>query len=185
MSDIRESFASDNVSIEDKKINSPLDASKSRFSREANEKKTFSERLETKAHEVHTDMISKKEKMFSLSRQFMTILTDTNLPENKGPAKKGIEKSVLDDLANFAMQINIDEDIEPEDPNMPMPLRRSMGSITMIMLLFKASLQLRDTNNKLTFNLEKVHRNNLLLEQRVKELESKLSIDGLRDEIKD
>ncbi len=80
------------------------------------------------------------------------------------------------------MEINADEDMEPEDPNKPLPPRRGMGSVTMIMLLFKATLQLRDSNNKLTYHLEKMHRDNLTLHQKLKELESKLSIGSAPNE---
>ena len=184
MNKIRESFASDNQIIDEPKIETPLDISRSRFTKASQQKKILNKRLESKAQGAHEEILSRKEKMFSLTRQFMMLLKDTNLPENKGPSKKAIEKSVLDDLAQFAMQINAEEDFEPEDPDMPLPPRKSMGSISMIMLLFKAAFQLRDSNNQLSFLLDKMYKEKLDLEDRVEELEKKLSMGGTANEKK-
>lgn len=146
----RISFESDSEEIEPATKNVKLDSKKSRFARQAETKQNF----ENKVTEVHDKMMGRQQLIFELGKQFLDLLKDKTLAENKGPMQQSLEKEVIGKLTQFAMEVNNDDN-EGE----------GMGSISMIVLLFKSMLIVRDNYNRVEYKIEQ-------LEKQLKSLKS-------------
>lgn len=128
--------------------NVKLDTKKSRFAKQAETKINF----EKKVDEVHNTMVSRQQQVFDLGKQFLELMRDKTLPENKGPMQTSLEREILNKLTQFAIEVNNDEN-EGE----------SMGSISMIVLLLKSSLIMRDNYNKMEYKVEQLEKQLKLL----------------------
>lgn len=144
----RLSFESDEIEPATKNVK--LDSKKSRFAKQAETKQIF----EKKVTEVHEKMVGRQQLIFELGKQFLDLLKDKTLTENKGPMHQSLEKEVLGKLTQFAIEVNNDEN-EGE----------GMGSISMIVLLFKSMMIMRDNCNRAEYKIEQ-------LEKQLKSLKS-------------
>ncbi len=84
--------------------------------------------------------ISYKEKAASLATQFKKMMQDKTLPQNKNVFAQGLEKEVLANMIQLAVEIN-------NDPNE----QEGMGSLTWITLLLSSCLSQRDKINQLEY----------------------------------
>jgi hypothetical protein len=98
--------------------------------------------FEQRAKEFMSDKQERNKTVLSLAQEFMTLIRDRTLPQNKSVMAKDIEQQTVVKLANAALIINQD-DSEAE----------GMGSIAMINLLFKVVLAQRDKLNELEYEL--------------------------------
>lgn len=97
---------------------------------------------------------SYKERASELSLNFRKILEDKTLPDNKNIFAADLEKEIMGNLGQLAIDINTDEkEVE------------GMGSVGIITLLLRCLLIQRDKLNLLQFSVEK-------LENTVKSLNS-------------
>lgn len=127
-----------------------LDNKKSKFTQEKESVSKFEETVE-KTIQQNEDF---QKLAFALGSSFIKIMEDSVLVENKSPLSISLEKETLAKLVEFAKTVN---NAESE------PL--GMGSVSLIVLLFKSSLMLRDKLNLLEFK-------NHQLEQRLDKLEN-------------
>lgn len=121
---------------------SKLTNSNSIFSKEKADQseQSFEDRAE-KALENHQEI---QMKCIKLGGQFLSILNDKTLEENKSPIAKNLEKETVAELCNLSSIINNDE-LEPE----------GSGSMALITLLLRISLLQRDKINNLSFRINK------------------------------
>lgn len=137
-----------------------LNPRKSRFAQESSAKDDFEKMV--------NEAVEKKEgyqqMAFDLGKEFLGLMKDKTLPENKGPIAANLEKEVLNKLINFSIMVNTDQN-EPE----------GMGSIGLVTLLLKTSLVFRDNYNRLEYNYELINKKSETLQKRIEELENKLS----------
>lgn len=105
-------------------------------------KKPTQEEFNTKVKKIHDRDNSYKIRAAELATQFNKIMADKTLVQNKGPFAKEIEKEVLSNMINLAVEINNDgKEIE------------GMGSLTWITLLLKTCLSQRNKINQLEYSL--------------------------------
>lgn len=128
-----------------------IDNSKSIFSQKKKTEEEFNQAVESKIEQNEEFQKS----AFILGSNFIKIVEDTTLPENKLQTTLSLEKETLTKLVEFAKVVN-NTDSEP----------LGMGSVSLIILLFKSTLLLRDKINKLEFK-------NSQLEESVKRLQEK------------
>ena len=143
MSEPQERSGFDSESLEPQESTKPLkiDKGKSRFVKQHIER----ERFEEKVKEIHDKSENKQQLAFDLGRKFLEILNDKTLKENKGPIRADIERENIGDLIKFAVGVNTDENEQ-----------EGMGSVSLITLLYKAILIMRDKNNELEYKLTSI-----------------------------
>ncbi len=120
-----------------------IDSRKSRYVRQAETKQAF----EKKAEEVHNKILSRNEQAFELGKQFLELMKDKTLPTNKGPMQQSLEREIINKLIAFGTELNNDE-LEKE----------GMGGISLLMLVFKSTLTMRDKYNVLEYKVEQLER---------------------------
>lgn len=106
-------------------------------------KKPTQAEFEDKVHAVQERMSNNKKQASDLASQFIKIMTDKTLKENKSPFALDMEKEVLTNMISLAVQIN-------SDPNEQYD---GMGSLGWITLLLKTCLSQRDRINRLEYAL--------------------------------
>lgn len=126
-----------------------LDNKKSRFSLE---KESF-DKFQQSVDQTVEQKEDFQKLAFTLGSSFIKIMEDSTLAENKSPMSLSLEKENLAKLVEFAKTVNNSES-EP----------LGMGSVSLIVLLFKSVLMLRDKVNKLEYS-------NHQLEQKIKKIE--------------
>lgn len=132
-----------------------LDASKSIITNKVKEKELF----EQKAIEANKNLAQANSKAAQLVKNFWVILKDTELQENKGPLSKNIEKEALNNLIEYARSLNNDEN-QMED---------SLGSISLITLLFKSVLYQKDLLNNANYEINNLKENIELLKNELRD----------------
>ena len=115
-----------------------LDSNKSMFAKKAKPAPTF----EDQAKGVHTIAEERKIKGFELSQKFLGVFQNKTLPANKGPIEKNLEKEVIKDLVQFAIELNNDHNE-----------KEGIGSVGMITLIFNCLLKMRDGYNAIEYKL--------------------------------
>lgn len=108
-----------------------LDAGKSKFAKQAIQKQTF----EKQVLEVHKQMEGRQQQAYELGLRFLDTIQDRTL--KKGPIAKDLERETLNSIIKFAIEMNNDEN-EPD----------GMGSVSMLTLVLKSLLILRDNLNR-------------------------------------
>lgn len=103
-------------------------------------KQTF-DKVATEAHERSEEY---KKRAYELGKEFVRILEDRVLPENKGPTAKSYESQKLNELLMLGVEMNLDERQD-----------EGMGSIGIITLLVKGLILQRDRINFLSYRVEK------------------------------
>jgi len=124
-----------------------LDQSKSRFASKIVEKQNFEE----KASEVNEQMQARNHKGFEISKQFMEILKNKTLPENKGPLETSLERDLLKQISEFSYEIN-------NDLNQP----HCMGSTAIDVLLLRSIFVLRDGLNEALFKINQLEKQKII-----------------------
>lgn len=104
--------------------------------------KTTPEEFEKKVKEIQEQSTGYKAKAADLSSKFIKVLGDKTLKENKNIFAVELEKEILSQMVNLAVEINNDP-YESE----------GMGSMGWITLLLKICLAQRDRLNKLEYTI--------------------------------
>lgn len=135
-----------------------IDSTKSQFTKAAIQNSIQKERFEEQADLVFNQMQDKNQRAAELVKEFWSFVMDQTLLTEKGPARKSLEKEIVNKLLSFATEIN-------NDPNE----FEGAGSVAIISLLLKAVLYLRDINSGLSYRLSEV-------EKQIKKMSSQLSV---------
>jgi cell division protein ZapA (FtsZ GTPase activity inhibitor) len=131
-----------------------LNPKKSKFAPQF-EARQAAEQLDRAASEIHQKSQDRQQEIFELGSRFVEMMKDRTVPTQKGPVAQSVEREVLQQLINFAIEVNTDLN-EPKE---------GMGSVSLLTLMLKVSLLMRDKHNVLE---HKIHQ----LEQRLLQLES-------------
>lgn len=129
-------------------------------------KKISQEDFDKKVQDIQEKSHSYKRRASELAIQFKKIIEDKTLPQNKNIFANEVEKELLANMIDLAIEIN-------NDPNE----QDGMGSLSWITLLFKTALSQRDKLNKLEYsiyNLEKkLEPNNIasLIQKELKDID--------------
>lgn len=123
---------------DDKKLKTGLkiDNSKSKFS----PKKYID--IEASARNISKKMEGRKQLAYELGIKFLDILKDRTLSKNKNEMTRSMEKEIVSNLVQFAVDTNNDES-ELE----------GMGSVALCTLLFRANLRMRDVLNDADYKM--------------------------------
>jgi hypothetical protein len=121
----------------------------------SNQKSIFDGKIKPPSQEDFEEMVQKKQdrkngykqKAADLAIKFRKTMEDKTLPENKNSFMKDIERDLLTDMINLAIEINSDQS-ETE----------GMGSLSWITLLMKTILAQRDKINILEYNVENLNK---------------------------
>jgi hypothetical protein len=116
---------------------------KSKYVHQAETKQIF----EKQAEEVHNKILSRNEQAYELGKQFLDLMKDKTLPANKGPLHQSVEREVINKLITFGTELNNDT-LEQE----------GMGGISLLMLVFKSTLIMRDKYNVLEYKVEQLEK---------------------------
>jgi len=103
-------------------------------------KKPTKEEFELKVKERQDRQTGYKQKAADLAVKFRRMMEDKTLVQNRSVFAKEIERDVLSEMIQLAMDINAD----PSE-------QEGMGSLSWITLLFKTCLSQRDRLNNLEF----------------------------------
>jgi hypothetical protein len=104
-------------------------------------KKPTQEEFEQKVKTVQEKVSANKVKAADLAVNFGKILSDKTLPQNKNPFQKELEKEVVAQMVQWAVDVN-------NDPNEQYD---GMGSMAWITLLLKVAISQRDKINQLEY----------------------------------
>lgn len=115
-----------------------IKSDRSQFSKIAEQRQKFEENADAFIAQRN----ARNKEALELAKKFMGLVKDKTLPENKTPISKDVENEVINDLIQFALDINDD----PEE-------RNGMGSSALINLLFKVVLVQRDAINQLDYKI--------------------------------
>lgn len=110
-------------------------------------RKTTQQEFRQQVHEGQERSSSYKIRAAKLVQDFSKIMTDKTLPDNKSIFAKEVERELLGQMMQLAIEINNDS-IEQE----------GMGSLSWIVVLFNTCLAQRDRLNFLEFKLDKMER---------------------------
>lgn len=121
---------------------------RSKFEKQINNVQNFEQAAD---YAMASDM-QKKATAASLVNKFWQIIGDKTLQTNKGPTQLSVENELVRELIHFAHEMN-------NDPNED----EGYGSIALITLLLKTTLNLRNNYNDLAFKVEQMNQklNNL------------------------
>lgn len=121
-----------------------LNNDKSMFSKVKVDKESF----EAAADKYIGGLQERDKQAVELARQFINIIKDKTLPENKSKVAENVERELKNKLLNLGIDINNDENEEND----------GMGSMAIISLLIKTVLLQRDTINLLDYRLYKLEK---------------------------
>lgn len=133
-----------------------IDNSKSRFA-----PKEPDVDVEAAARAIGRKIDNKKEMAYKLGLKFMNMLKDRTVTQNKNQITKSMEKEVVSNLMQFAVDTNNDEN-ELE----------GMGSIALSTLLFKSVLYVRDVLNEADYKMAQQAKQIRELEKKIENLSS-------------
>lgn len=108
-------------------------------------KKPTQEDLDTRVKQIQERNSQYKAKAADLASQFNKTMADKTLVQNKNMFQKEIEKEILSQMVQLAIDIN-------NDPNE----KEGMGSLSWIVLLLKTCFAQRDKINQLEYQLNVV-----------------------------
>ena len=114
--------------------------------------------FETEARKVNETLNSYNDRALKLAIDFRRIMNDTTLPQNRNVLSKELEREIITNLMQLAIDINTDQ-YEKD----------GMGSVGVEALIMNQLLTLRDRNNFLEFTLEQLTR-------KMKEMEAELLV---------
>lgn len=126
-------------------------------------KKPSYQEFEQTANEANDKINNYKNEMLKLATKFKSIMSDKTLLANKSVLTKNIEKECFQKLIQIAEDINNDEN-EPQ----------CNGSNSLIALILNTLLLSKDRMNYLEFHLSETINKVSSLDNKIKDLESKL-----------
>lgn len=141
--DARYSFESSTEPTEPGPRAVKLDGNRSRFAKQVKTKQNF----EKIADAAFDKMQDRQQKALEMGAQFINLMKDKTLVQNKTPTDLSIEKEILSKLITFNIEVNNDE-MEAE----------GMGSTVLLQLLFSSSINLRNKCNQLEYRLEQLEK---------------------------
>ncbi|HWZ23230.1 MAG TPA: hypothetical protein VNW06_11285 [Cytophagaceae bacterium] len=106
-------------------------------------KKITKQEFEQKAAEANAKLNSYSERALENTMAFKKLMEDRTVPQNKSVFSGDLEKEVISNLMNLAIDMN-------EDPHE----KEGMGSVGLIVFLFRLLLSQKDRVNELDY---KVH----------------------------
>lgn len=142
--------------LSDKKVK--LNNDKSRVA--APPKPVSQQQFQQQAIEEHERRAIRAKETLEAARQFIKILEDKTLPDNKMPAAIAVESEILSKLINLADETNQDE-----------KEHESWGSLGLIMILLSQCQKNRDRANVAEYNFEKLTEKVEKLEETIRQLE--------------
>lgn len=107
------------------------------------------------AKQAHERSMEYKNRAFTLGKTFIELISDKTLIENKGSIAQNAENQVVSDLAKLAIDMNNDETQD-----------EGMGSIGLVVLLFKTVLSQRNRINALEYKLQKIEKTSVSVQSR-------------------
>jgi len=119
----------------------PVEGSPSMFDKKP--KPPTQQEFEKKVQEVQEQSSAYKRRAADLFMQFNKTLMDKTLPQNRNVFNIETEKEMLQNMLQLATEINNDSNEQ-----------ESMGSLTLITLLFKACLAQRDRINQAEYSID-------------------------------
>jgi hypothetical protein len=128
-------------------------------------KKVSKEEFVAKAKEVNNQLNKYGERATELALNFKKILDDRTLIQNKTHLAHDMEKEVLNALLELGVDMNVDQHEE-----------EGMGSMGLIMLLFRSVLIQRDKINQLDYTASLFSKQLKVIEKILKE-KNLMSID--------
>jgi len=131
--DIEDEPSTNRIKIKGKEVQSPL---------------RQSQEFQGAAAEAHERSMEYKNRAYTLGKNFIELITDKTLIENKGSIALHAENQVVSDLAKLAIDMNNDETQD-----------EGMGSIGLLVLMFKTALSQRNRINALEYKLQKLEKN--------------------------
>lgn len=108
---------------------------------------------------------SLKQMAIQLSQEFLKLLEDKTLPENRGPMEGSLKKEHLKKWENYILQHNNPAEWDLETPE-------GMGSLSGILIAFHSILKLKDRINYLEYKLAQLHQEKSDLQAQITELSS-------------
>lgn len=137
----------DEATLETTKITkgTKLTNQRSMFSKQNVEKESFEQSVDKYVGELK----DRNKKAFDLAKQFVEIIKDKTLPENKSIIVNDVERELKNKLLELSIEINNDENEEND----------GMGSLAIISLLLKVVMMQRDSINLLDYRLSKLEKN--------------------------
>jgi hypothetical protein len=99
--------------------------------------------FETTAKQANEQLNSYADRALKLANDLKKVMNDHTLAENKNILVIGIEKELITNLAQLAVDMNTDE-----------YEREGMGSVGLLMMIFHHLMALRDRCNQLEYQLE-------------------------------
>jgi len=99
--------------------------------------------FEKRAGEANAKLNSYSERALEHTLAFKKIMDDKTIPLNKGVFVADLEKEVIGNLVNLAIDMNDD----------PLERHESMGSVGLIAFLFRLAISLKDRINELDYKL--------------------------------
>jgi hypothetical protein len=103
--------------------------------------------FEAEAKKVNETLNSYNDRALKLATDFRRIMNDATLPQNRNILSKELEREIITNLMQLAIDINTDQ--HEKD---------GMGSVGVEALIMNQLLTLRDRNNFLEFTLEQLTR---------------------------
>jgi len=100
-----------------------------------------------KADEKFSTIEDYKNQIWDLSIKYKSFIESKVLPTNRGPIATNLEKEVLDNLVQLALDMNEDE-----------TQQQGVGSTALCMLLMKCMLIQRDIINTLSFKVDQLEK---------------------------
>lgn len=129
--------------MSDKKVK--LNNDNSRFAQKAELEKIERKNFENQVEEHLKTESELAKKISELGSQYMNLIKDKTLNENKGPIQLEIEKSLPKEMASLSLDLNNDQ-----------TQAEGVGSIGLILILLKVSLLQRDLINELSYEVYKL-----------------------------
>lgn len=131
----------DEVTPENAKVTkgTKLNNQRSMFSKSNSEKESF----EQSADKYIGELKDRNKRAFDLAKQFVDMIKDKTLPENKSIIVQDVEREIKNKLLSLSIEINNDDNEENE----------GMGSLAIISLLLKVVMLQRDNINSLDYKL--------------------------------
>ncbi len=130
--------------------NVKLDNKKSKFAPQI-EAKQAATQLHEAAIAAHQKTQTLQQEIFDLGIEFLNIIKNRTVPAQKGVIEQSLERESLQKLIKFAIEMNID----PQE-------QEGIGSISLLTLVLKVLILLRDKNN--------------VMEHKIYQLEKQLSM---------
>jgi uncharacterized protein (UPF0147 family) len=113
------------------------------------DRQNYKQQFELNADKTVEYQNEKTRKSVEVISKFLNLSQDKTLPRNKGAIAKDVEKEIRQELLNFTIELNNDEN----EDNM------AYGSVIAINVLLKIILLQRDRLNEIEYEIESLKKN--------------------------